>query len=260
MAIANRLTEDADAPFTLAALVTEAGSAGNGEKLVNTLMRAYPAALQAATLKRVNQRLTDQLDQDAISGVAKVAGAPADSDLNVKVRGGETRESDAVITYAFHDAEGQLWKGCFPYTELGKTDPRDHVSQRESLAGSPAAEDHAKALAKARAAAGRSEETRGLQARIAELEAQVEAQGDDPEPAEYDGKDAREIAADLADAPRETVQRVLVFEQAHKDRSTITTAAQKRLDALDQADAAKDAELETLRSRVAELEGTGQNG
>jgi hypothetical protein len=219
MAIANRLTEDADAPFTLAALVTEAGSAGNGEKLVNTLMRAYPAALQAAPLK-----------------------------------------SDAVITYAFHDAEGQLWKGCFPYTELGKTDPRDHVSQRESLAGSPAAEDHAKALAKARAAAGSSEETRGLQARIAELEAQVEAQGDDPEPAEYDGKDAREIAADLADAPRETVQRVLVFEQAHKDRSTITTAAQKRLDALDQADAAKDAELETLRLRVAELEGTGQNG
>jgi BMFP domain-containing protein YqiC len=251
---------DPDAPFTLASLVGDAGVGANGEKLVDTLKHHYPPDLRAAMLKRINRRLTDGLSQDQIGSAAKVAGAPADSDLNVKVHGGQSRDSDAVVTYAFHDDEGRLWKGTFPYSELGKSSPDGHVSQRESLAGAPAAEDYAKAQAKARKAAG-SADTDALHERIAELEAQVDAQGDDPEPAEYEGKNAREIAASLGDASRETAARLLSFERDHENRTTVVTAAEKRLEAISVEEAAavkaqadQAAENDALKARIAELE------
>lgn len=265
MAIANRVTADPDAPFTLASLVGDAGVGANGEKLVQTLAHYYPPELEAATLKRVNQPLTDGLDEDAIASIAKVAGAPEDSDLNVKVRGGELRASDAVVLYAFHDDSGQLWKGCFPYSQLGKSDPDGHVSQRESLAGSPAAEDYEKARAKARAAAGddgSSAEAESLRAEVESLREQLEGAGKDPEPVkDYADANARDIATMLSAADRATAARVHEYEAAHDDRSTVIQAAEKRIAALDAEDQAateaaaqKDAELETLRARVAELE------
>lgn len=256
MAIADRITNDPDAPFTLASLVGDAGSGANGEKLVNTLAHAYPQALQAATLKRLNERLTNALDQDAIDSVAEAAGAPADSDLNVKVRGGDVREKDAVVTYAFHDETGQLWKGCFPWTELGKSDPDGHVSQRESLAGAPEAAEYERAQAKARRA-GESSETKSLRAKVEELQAQLESQPapGDPEPVRDYGKaKATDIATMLSAADRSTTARVWEYERSHEQRKTVVEAAEKRIAALDAADKAAVDEVATLRARVAELE------
>lgn len=260
MAIATR-NADPDAPFTLASLVGEAGSGANGEKLVQTLRYHYPPELEAATLKRVNARLTSALDQAAMESVVKIAGAPADSDLNVKVRGGLTRERDAVVVYAFHDETGQLWKGCFPYEDLGKPSSERHVAQKDAIMNAPAAADYARVQAKIRAAQ-RDPEADSLRERVAELEAQLEESGQDPAPAEYEGRNAREIATLIADAPRETAERLQAYERAHEDRATIVNAADKRLNALDaddraaaDAQAAQAAEVERLRARVAELEG-----
>lgn len=141
---------DPDAPFTLSSLIGEAGVGSNGEKLVNALVHHYPPELRAATLKRQNERLLASVDRDdLLAGAAKIAGVP--EVLDASIRGGERSDADAVVTYAFEDERGDIVKGCFPYEDLGKASSDGHVSQRDSLAGSSAARDHATAQAAARA-------------------------------------------------------------------------------------------------------------
>lgn len=123
--------------FSAADLVGSAGSGSNGEKLVNTLLYHYTPELKAAMLKRINPALDEELPEDATEQVAKLVGV--DQIEQVHVRGGERRPADAVISYAFFDSNGAVWKGCFPYDDLarGSLTQGRHVSQRESLAASP---------------------------------------------------------------------------------------------------------------------------
>lgn len=125
--------------FRASDLIGPAGIGSNGERLVNSLLDAYPPALQAALVKRINPVLDAKLDDRAHASVAKIAGV-----LRVEavhVRGGERREADATVTYAFLDAKGAVWKGCFPYSDLGSSSSDNHVSQRDSLANSAVAQE-----------------------------------------------------------------------------------------------------------------------
>lgn len=130
-------SSDTDIEFRASDLIGTAGIGSNGEKLVNTLLDYYPAELQAAQLKRVNERLDADLD---LGKVAKIAGVKRVE--QARVRGGESSDDDAVVTYAFLDSTGEVWKGCFPYSDLGKSSSDGHVSQRDSLNASAAAAEH----------------------------------------------------------------------------------------------------------------------
>src|SRR5205085_1817094 len=142
-------TDEVD--FSASDLIGSAGVGGNGEKLVNTLTDYYPPELDAALNRRVNDELTAELDDKAWKSAAKIAGVPQVRSL--KVRGGQSRHEDAWVTYAYFTARGEVMKGAFPYGDLGEDSSDDHVSQRDSLAGSNAARDHAAAQEKAAAAA-----------------------------------------------------------------------------------------------------------
>lgn len=174
MAITARNAEP-DAPFTLASLIGPAGTGANGERLVESLKFHYPPELRAAMLKRHNRALTDSLTAEQIAKVAKIAGAQPGADLNVKVHGGHTRADDAWATYAYHDADGRLWKGAFLLSELDLDDPPSHVNQRESLSAAPAAADYDRVRAKVAASQPNAQEVQALQARIADLERELGA-------------------------------------------------------------------------------------
>jgi hypothetical protein len=66
--------------------------------------------------------------------VDRIAGA--------HVRGGDSADEDALVTYVWLDDQGQAWKGCFPYSDLGSGKSDRHVSQRDSLAASAIAREH----------------------------------------------------------------------------------------------------------------------
>lgn len=250
-----------DAPFSLSSLVGEAGAASNGELLVNSLLHHYPPELKAALLKRENERLLAEVSrEDLVDGASRIVGRKVES---ATIRGGEHSDAAAVVTYAYTDGRGDIVKGFFPYDDLGESSSRGHVSQKDSLASSPAARDYESAQAKARASAEATglaqaeREAEELRAQVADLETQVAEQAEKP-PLEGN---ATEIAAKLRESDRAQVERVLEFERAHDDRSTVMNAAEKRLEVLDDEDqaaaaaaAAQEAENEALRARVAELE------
>jgi hypothetical protein len=134
------MATDTDIDFRASELVTSAGSGSQGEQLVGFLLDYYPPGLQAAQLKRINPALDSKVDDSFRAKVAKVAGVGRVD--QVHVRGGERRQEDAVITYAFLDDEGEVWKGCLPYGELGASKPDGHISQRDSLSSSAIAREH----------------------------------------------------------------------------------------------------------------------
>lgn len=243
-------TETTESPFNLRSLVTDAGTASNGEKLIEAVTNFYPPELQEAQLLSPNVELSRTLDWKQ---VAKIAGVKIGDAV---VRGGERDRDEAVVTYAGYDADGDTIKGFFPHSDLGKSSSDGHISQRDRLQDTEAARAHAESQEKARAAAG-SEETAALKARIAELEEQVEQDGGDPEPLpvdQYDKAKAKDIVTMVGAADRETAARVLDYERRHEDRSTVTEAAEKRIEALDGEDAKVREENEQLKARIAELE------
>lgn len=133
-------TADTEIEFRASDLIGAAGVGSNGEKLVNTLLDHYPAELQAALEKRINPELDSELDDKAMKSIAKIAGVSEVE--HAHVRGGDRRHDDAVVTYVFLDDTGQAWKGCFPWNDLGESSSDGHVSQRDSLAQSTAAQEH----------------------------------------------------------------------------------------------------------------------
>lgn len=246
---------ETEAPFQLRSLLGSNGTASNGEKLVQTLDYHYPPALRAATLRRENEDLA--LSDTEVEQAAKIAGVDS-SDPEIEfaatVRGGHSRAADAWVTYAYYDEDGDLWKGAFPYGDLGQDSSDGHVSQAESLAGSPAAADFADAQEKRRNA---PDDVKALQARIAKLEAQSSDEGDADDPApvkDYGKATARDIATMLSQAPRDTAARVHEYETAHENRSTVVQAAEKRIQALDDEDAKAAADLKAKDDRIADLE------
>lgn len=126
--------------FRASDLIGPAGTGSNGEKLVNTLHHHYPPELKAALIKRINPALDDQLTDRDRQRIAKIAGVQEIA--QARVRGGENRSDQAVVTYAWLDGQGQVWKGCFPYSDLEAGESDGHVSQRDRLAQSPEARDH----------------------------------------------------------------------------------------------------------------------
>jgi hypothetical protein len=176
-------TDTADerlAAFGMHSLIGEAGAGSNGEKLVESLVHHYPPALKAMLLRRPNERLMAEhgfnngrwTEDKFAEQVKAIAGVPV---IDACIRGGELSSDDAVVTYAVDNGRDVL-KGGFPYSDLGKTSSRGHVSQAGSLAASPAARDHAHAQEKAGAAARAADaENTALKARIAELEDQLTA-------------------------------------------------------------------------------------
>lgn len=250
--------EDTDAPFRLASLIGEAGSASNGEKLVNALIKHYPPELKAAQLKRPNEALMAELDmQEVAEQAAVIAGVP--QVLDVCIRGGEHSDADAWVTYAYHDGRDTM-KGAFPYPDLGRDSSTRHLSQAEWLQNSEAAREHNAARAK-EADSRASQDVTRLREELAALSARLDERRE-PEPIKgYSEARATDIANELADASREAVQRVLDYEVEHDNRSTVTKAAEKRIAALDaeaeQAEADQQRmveENEALKARVAELE------
>lgn len=126
--------------FRASDLIGPAGSGSNGEKLVNMLLDHYPPELQAALEKRINRQLDAELDDKARGRIAKIAGVEEIEQAHV--RGGARRHDQAVVTYAWLDDTGQVWKGCFPYDDLAGGSSDAHVSQRDSLAKSAIAKQH----------------------------------------------------------------------------------------------------------------------
>lgn len=267
---------DPDAPFTLSSLISEAGVASNGEKLVNSLTFFYPPELKAALEKRENPDLLDRFWSEHTDtngkvdrlALAREASKVADQKvLHATIRGGEYAEQDAMVTYVYYDDRGDAIKGAFPYEDLGKTSSRGHISQLAGLASSPAARDHESAQSKARAAAAEAAESESakeadaLRAELEEAQAKL-AEQSDPEPVKDYGKaNATDIATMVGAADRGTAERVLEYERAHANRSTVTGAVEKRIRALDDEDqaaadaaAAQATELEAARARIAELE------
>jgi hypothetical protein len=138
---------DTDAPFQLRSLVERGGVAGNAEKLTNLLSQQYPAELRAASLKRENQDLREQVtSDDGLGKVRRIIGAPDGDHVRATVRGGHQDDGgDPVVSYVHVDANGDTWKGCFPLFDLGSASSKGHVSQRDSLANTPEAKQHAEA-------------------------------------------------------------------------------------------------------------------
>lgn len=128
--------------FRASDLIGSAGVGANGEKLISTLVDCYPPELQAAQLKRVNDDLTADLDEDALASVARIAGV--DRVAHAVVAGGNDPGDEAFVRYAVIDEQGIVHKGCFPYDDLGSGSSDRHVSQRGSLAQGTAAADAAR--------------------------------------------------------------------------------------------------------------------
>lgn len=133
--------------FSARDLIGSAGIGEYGEKLAATLDTAYPERLKAAQLRRVNQKLTAKLTESDWKAAASLAGVPSLAGL--KVRGGELNPSEAVAVYSWLDEHGQVWRGCFPYTDVGKKSSDDHFAMRDAMAASPAARDLAESREKA---------------------------------------------------------------------------------------------------------------
>ena len=131
-------TDDID--FRPSDLVTSAGSANNGEKLIATLTDYYPAELQAAQLKRINPRLDEQIDDDFRGKLASLVGVGHIEQAHV--RGGERRDDDAVVTYAYLDDRETVVKGLLPWNSFQAGGRDGHVSQRESVSASAIAQAH----------------------------------------------------------------------------------------------------------------------
>lgn len=246
--------------FRASDLIGSAGVGSNGEKLISTLDYHYPPELQAALLRRPNEELRGKLSDTIVANVAKIAGA--DRIAHLEVRGGDVDPDDAYITYAFYDRLRTVVKGAIPWADRGKSSSDGHVSQRDSVLNSPAARDHLAAKAKADAAAS-SEDVDALRAEVEALSERLsEKREQEPEPfLGYSDARAADLATELSHLSRELAVTVLDYERAHEDRSTVTNAAQKRIDTLDAEDAAARAEQERvateneqLRARVAELE------
>jgi hypothetical protein len=138
---------DTDSPFQLRSVVERAGVAGNAEKLVGLLDKHYPPELRAATLKRENQDLREQVtSDDGVGKVRRTIGAPDGDHVRATVRGGHQDDGgDPVVSYVHVDSNGDTWKGCFPLSDLGSSSSKRHVSQRASLADTPEAQQHAEA-------------------------------------------------------------------------------------------------------------------
>lgn len=132
--------QTADIEFRASDLIGPAGTGSNGEKLVNTLLDHYPEPLQAALMKRINPGLDAKIDDRTLGQVAKIAGVPRVEGAHV--RGGFSRTDEAVVTYAFLDDRGTVFKGCFPLSDLGSGSSDKHVSQRDSLANSATGQQH----------------------------------------------------------------------------------------------------------------------
>jgi hypothetical protein len=197
--------------FRASDLIGSAGVGQNGEKLVQTLDFHYPEALQAALLRRENAALTRGLSDADRASVAKIAGV--DHLDGIKVRGGERSSSDAYVTYAYLDDRGEVVKGCLPYDDLGKSSSDGHVSQRDSILNSPAAQAHLAAQAKARAAGGGST-------------GQVQRSGDPV--ADYEEMKAPEVVA-LLEAHPERAAAVEALERATRpgdERKTVLAAVE----------------------------------
>lgn len=262
-------TDTPDAPFVASDLVGSAGIGSEAERLIATLALHVPPELEAVQLRRINESLTAQAfgggiaiadagDDDkkrwktANDNVAKIAGAERIE--YAVVRGGERNSDDAWVSYVYLDHRGVDVKGAFPYSDLSSGKSDKHVSQRDSVMRSPAARDHAAAQAKAENAPA-SDEVARLREQIEALSERLDQDPGDPEPVKDYGKaNAADIATMLGTADRATVVRVLEYEQAHKERSTVTDAATKRIEALDEADREAEAERQALADRNAELE------
>lgn len=177
-----------DIEFRAADLIGPAGSGENGAKLVATLDTYYDPVLKGALLKRVNERLQPEVEGDNAEGAFKSAASIADVDevISLTVRGGELYDRDAMVIYAWLDSRGVVWKGCFPYSDLGKKSSDGHVSQAGSLAASREAADHKVSVA--------------LASGQPSPDAQVEQRPVDPI-ADYDEMSAEDVVKYLVDYP-----------------------------------------------------------
>lgn len=189
------MANDTDIDFRASELVTTAGSGSNGEKLAQLLVDFYPAGLQAAQLKRINAKLDEKVDDSFRQKVSRIAGGNVEQ---VHVRGGERRDEDAVVTYAFVDDRGEVWKGCLPYGQLDKSSPEGHISQRDSLAASTVAQAHI------------AEHPR--QARQSQAESQQAA-----DPFALGEMSAEELTA-LMDEHPDRVEAIKAFEKAYRGK------------------------------------------
>lgn len=146
------MATDTEVEFSAADLIGPAGSGSNGEKLVQSLLIHYPEKLRAALLKRINARLDEGIDSKR-DDVAKMLGV--DRVEGIHVRGGDQRESDAVVTYVWLDGQGKPWKGCFPYGDLANGELGDdtHVSQKGAMSKSHLATEWASENPRPQAAA-----------------------------------------------------------------------------------------------------------
>lgn len=217
--------------FRAADLISTAGTASAGEKLVATLDSHYPPELRAALLYRENERLS--IGEDAYSKLSELIGG--DRVENATVRGGERYDDDAVVTFVALDAAGVSYKGCLPWPSFQADSQEGLFTQRSAEAETLAAQQEAEARAKAAAAGGA--DSNALLERIAALEAQA---AETPEPVVVDAEpfdgyaDAKadDIVAGLEEAPLVDAAAVLAFESKHKGRTTVVKAAQARIAAL----------------------------
>lgn len=203
-----------DAPFNARDLITTAGVGSNGELLVNTLAYHYPPELESALGKRVNAELTRGLaDPEKAPGkaLAKFLSAiDVERIEDVRVRGGvdesgrNINPDAAHVIYVRHAGDGHTFvKGTVPYRDLLDGEYESHVSQSESMANSPAAQEHNR-----RREIARDAERKGIAGRPA-------ASASTQNPVELLSKgSASEILALMERSSSKEVEAIKAFETA----------------------------------------------
>jgi hypothetical protein len=260
-------------PESTAELVAKGGVGDNAVKLLERQARNQPVELMGILAMPPDQLRSDSLDTEevdrharrAIQGWLDEAKADGDSvspdysadDVLIDgrwVRGTSDRTRVVTITYVL--PSGRSAKAAIgSYSDFPASQASYELQHRRAMG---IRED----VAQLQGAPVESPEAEALRAELARVEAEL-AEARDPAPFEgYAEMTAKHIVDNLiADATIGDVEALLEYERRHEDRSTVVTAAGKRIVALKQAEADVRAreleELEQLRAQVAELRAKG---
>lgn len=257
-------------PDATAELTQRYGVGNNAVKLLEAQADNYPAELRALlSLPIDDDRSQALLDEDvyaAAGDLLRETKRIGDEDrapelVESYVRGSDDRSRVVTITYI--SPSGRSAKAALgAWAGDGFSKSRDAYEElRRGKMGLAAAQ--ARVAGDSQVPAD-SPEAEALREEVERLHKELEA-ARDPEPFEgYNAANASELKKRLADSDRGEAQRVLDYERAHEDRSTVTDAAVKRVDAIDAAEQeqreAQERENAELRERVAALESAQSSG
>lgn len=256
-------------PDNTAELTQRYGVGNNALLLLEGQEQNFPAELRAALALPIDAERSEALVD------AEVYAAAGDLLRETKTIGDEERKPELVesyvrgsddrsrvVTISYISPSGRSAKALLgPYVNRenpSKGFPQSqkaHDEVRRAKMGIAAAQSR---LDRDEDPAPDSPEAEALREEVERLSKEL-ASARDPEPFEgYVAENASNLRKRLADSDRDEAQRVLDYERAHEDRSTVTDAAVKRIDAIDEAEReqsdAQARENAELRERLAALE------